>query len=258
MFLSQPVSRKMPRIAFRNGYICFALNHYRRFYIDTTGTFEQYLERHKGKTIATLKRKIRKATESSESAQLLRIFTTPGEISEFVGIAREISRKTFQYKLFKQGLQESEKYLNDYKEKAEEKRIAGLILFVEDTPVAYNLCPIYGEGIMLYYYTGYDHEFRDYSPGTILQYLTIKAAFEFAHVKYYDFCEGEGKHKQLFTDRNKLCADMIYFPLTPRFFFMVLFKVFYDSLHEIIKFPFKKLGKADKIRKIIRRKAVEK
>ena len=255
---SHPVTRKMPRISFHQGMICFAMKHFRRHYIDTSGAFEQYLERYKSKTLSTMRRKIKKLKNSCESGESVRIFTTPDEIVEFVEIAREISKKTFQYKLLNQGLQDGEMYMEDYLRKAEENRIVGLIIYAEDTPVAYNLCPIYGDGVMIYYYTGYDTEFRNYTPGTVLQFLTIETAFGLDQVNYYDFCAGEGEHKKLFTNTHKLCADMIYFPLTPRFLFVVLFKVSYEGLLAVIKYPLKKLGKADKIRKMIRRKAVEK
>lgn len=252
---SIPVARKMPKIAFRQGYICFTLKHYRRLYIDTNREFEQYLERFKSKTISTIRRKVKKATNSCESGPGIRVFTTPEEITEFVGIAREISRNTFQYRLLRQGLQDNERYMNDYLRKAEEKKIVGLILYAEDKPVAYNLCPIYGDGVMIYYYTGFDTDYSNYSPGTILQYHTINTAFTLDHVKYYDFCTGGGQHKEMFTDEYKICADIIYFPLNPRYLFTVLFKLTYDALLNIIKYPVRRLGKADNIKKMIRSKA---
>jgi hypothetical protein len=254
--LSQPVSRRMPKLAFRKGYICYAIKHYRRFYIDTTVPFETYLERYRGKTLSTLRRKVKKVQQSCSRGESLRIFRTPEEIREFVEIAREISRKTFQYKLLNQGLQDADAYISDYLKKAEEDRIVGLILYAEDKAVAYNLCPIYGDGAMIYYYTGFDTEYGQYSPGTALQYLTIETAFELDHVKYYDFCAGEGKHKLLYTDSYQLCADMAYFPLSPGYLFVVLAKVVYDGLLETVKYPFRKLGLGEKIRKMIRRKAV--
>ncbi|MFH0758621.1 MAG: GNAT family N-acetyltransferase [Bacteroidota bacterium] len=258
MTFSHPVSRKMPKISFRQGYICFAWKHYKRYYIDTSVPFENYLERYKGKTLSTLKRKVKKVNDSCKSGNSLRIFTSPDEIREFVGIARDISGKTFQYKLLNQGLQDSEQYVSDYLRKAEENRIVGLILYAEDIPVAYNLCPVYGDGVMIYYYTGYDPEFGQYSPGTALQYLTIETAFELEHVNYYDFCAGEGKHKMLYTDKYQLCADMLYFPINLKFFFVVMMKFTYDGLLEIIKYPFKRLGLGQKIRKMVRRRVVSK
>ena len=253
--ISYPISGKFPRIAIRSGHICYTLRQYRRLYIDTNKEFEQYLERFKGKTISTIRRKVRKVEESNISGPSLRVFTTPEEIGKFVDIAEGISRKTYQFRLLNQGLQVTEEYKSDYLRKAREKKIIGLILYAEDTPVAYNLCPIYGEGTMIYYYTGFDPDYNKYSPGTVLQYLTIKTACQLEQVKKYDFCTGEGKHKELFTDVYKSCADIFYFPFTPKYIFIVSSKLIYDTALDVVKFLVKRLGKTERIKKLIRSNA---
>jgi hypothetical protein len=253
--ISYPVARRMPKIAFRQGYICYTLKQYRRLYVDTNREFAQYLERFKGKTISTIKRKVKKVTDSNESGTSLKVFTTPEEITEFIGIAWEISKKTYQHRLLNQGLQVNERYMNDYLRKARENRIVGLILYAKDTPVAYNLCPIYGDGIMIYYWTGFNPEYNKYSPGTVLQYRTIETACGLDHVKYYDFCTGEGKHKELFTDVYKLCAEIFYFPLNPKYLFIVISNWIFDTLINIVRFLTRRLGIKDRIKKMVRAKA---
>jgi len=74
-------------------------------------------------------------------------------------------------------------------------------------------------------------------------------------VKKYDFCTGEGKHKELFTDAYKSCADVFYFPLTPRYIFIVASKLIYDSAMDVLKFLVKRLGKTERIKKVIRSNA---
>ena len=255
--ISYPIARKFPRIAFRSGYICYTIRQYRRLYIETDRDFERYLERFNGKTLSTLRRKVRKVTESNKSETALRVFTTPEEIREFVEIAENISRKTYQFRLLNQGLQVSDEYIKDYQRKAGEKKIIGLILYAEDTPVAYNLCPIYGEGTMIYYYTGFDPEYNKYSPGTVLQYLTIKTACQLDHVNKYDFCTGEGPHKELFTEVFKTCADIYYFPLTPRSLFIAFSKLIYDSFLDILKSMVSFLGQTEVLKKMIRSRAAK-
>lgn len=253
--ISYPVSEKMPRIAFREGYICYTLRQYRRLYIDTDREFEFYLERFKGKTLSTIRRKVRKVADSNASGISLRCFTTEKEITEFIDIAQEISKKTYQFRLLNQGLQVTEQYVNDYLRKAREKRIIGLILYAEDKPVAYNLCPIYGDGTMIYYYTGFDPDYNRYSPGTVLQYKTIETACKLDRVKKYDFCTGEGKHKELFTDEYKHCADIYYFPLRPRYILLIISKLIYDTILDIVKYLVRSLGKTERIKKMFRSKA---
>jgi hypothetical protein len=255
MVYSYPVSKKLSKIVFRKGYICYTLRHYRRFYIKTDRTFDKYLERFRGKTLSTLRRKAKRVSGSCQSTPPLKVYTTEEEMREFIGIAGEISRKTFQYRLLNQGLQESDEYRNDFLVRADEKRIAGLILYAEDRPVAYNLCPIYGNGVMIYYYTGYDPDYATYSPGTVLQYWTIETACKLDHVSYYDLCTGEGKHKELFADDYKYCADTLYFPINPWYLFIVLANAAYDGSMGMVKFLIRRLGKTDQIKKAIRNRA---
>ncbi len=132
--ISYPIALKFPRIAFRSGHICYTLRQYRRLYIDTNREFEQYLERFKGKTISTIRRKVRKVEESNKSGQSVRVFTTPEEIGEFVDIAENISRKTYQFRLLNQGFQVTEEYKMDYLRKAREQKIVGLIRITIDIP----------------------------------------------------------------------------------------------------------------------------
>ncbi len=256
--ISYPVARKMPRISFRQGYICYSLRHYKRLFIDSNGNFEDYLTRFKSKTISTIRRKTKKVCNSCESGSFFKVFTTPDEISEFIEIARGISRKTYQYRLLNQGLQDNEKYMEDYLLKAGNQKIAGMILYAEDSPVAYNLCPIYGDGAMIYYYTGFDPDYSKYSPGTVLQYQTIQAAFELDQVKYYDFCSGEGQHKEMFANNSKYCADIIYLPVNPKYLFVIFFKVIYDSVMDLVKFLISRFGGTAKIKKMIRSNARKK
>jgi hypothetical protein len=108
---------------------------------------------------------------------------------------------------------------------------------------------------LIYYYTGYDPDFNNYSPGTVLQYKTIETAFSLDQIKKYDLCTGEGKHKELFADEFKNCGDIIYFPLSPKYLIIVYIKVFYDLVLAGLKFIVKRLNKADEIKKWIRRKS---
>jgi hypothetical protein len=249
---SYPVAKKLNSLSFKKRYICYTARHYKHYYIDCSSGFENYCESFKSKTISTIRRKVKKVAASCSNEEYFKIYRTPAEIEEFIGIADSISKKTFQFKLLNQGLQCSQKYVEDYIQKANDEKIIGFILFVNDQPVAYNLCPIYGDGVLLYFYTGYDPEYSDYSPGTVLQYKTIETAFKLDYIKKYDLCTGEGKHKELFSDEFIHCADIYYFPLTLKNFFNISFKVVYDKALDAIKFVIRKIINVDRVKKWIR------
>lgn len=249
---SYPVSGKLPVFSIKDGYICYTVRQYKHYYIDSTNGFENYLKNFKSKTVDTLRRKVKKVASSCTSGDYFRVFSTPNEIKDFLPLANEISKKTFQFQLLNQGLQYSEKYINDYLRKAEEGKILGFLLYIENKPIAYNLCPIYDDGVMIYFYTGYDPAYSEFSPGTVLQFKTIETAFNLKPIKKYDMCTGEGKHKELFTKEYKTCADIYYFPLSAKYLIILCSKIIYEKIIGFIKFVIKKLFNVDQIKKWIR------
>ena len=71
-------------------------------------------------------------------------------------------------------------------------------------------------GVLLYDYLGYDPEYRDWSPGTILQLLALERIFAERCHRIFDFTEGEGSHKELFASGSRDCADILFLQATAR------------------------------------------
>jgi CelD/BcsL family acetyltransferase involved in cellulose biosynthesis len=58
-----------------------------------------------------------------------------------------------------------------------------------------------------YDHLGYDPAYAASSPGTVLQLLALQALFSEQRFSIFDFTEGEGQHKELFSTGSQLCAD---------------------------------------------------
>ena len=239
-------------VSIKDGYIHHVYSVYKHFYVDTSGQFEEYCSRFKGKTLNSLKRKIKKI-EKSNASESFKIFKTLQDIPEFLDIAKNISEKSYQEKLLGRDLPTDSEFSHKLSKMAEKNLFRGYILYAEDTPIAYNLCPIYGNGIKLYDFTGYDPSFSKYSAGTVLQFKIIEECFLDPAINTYDLCTGEGQHKEFFATGFKTCCDAFYFPLTLFNLITVYSRFSIEKISRSIINALEKAGIKEKVKKAIRR-----
>lgn len=186
----------------------FVRQRYRRCYADLSLGFEAYLAGFSSKSRSTLKRKVRRWTERSGGALDLRCYRTPAEVDEFHRLARAVSARTYQERLLDAGLPQSEEALARMRSLAAADAMRGWILFLEGQPVSYLYAPAEG-GTLIYAYLGYDPDFADLSPGTVLQFEAMRQLMGEGRFRLFDFTEGEGQHKRLFSTGDVECVDLL-------------------------------------------------
>jgi CelD/BcsL family acetyltransferase involved in cellulose biosynthesis len=192
----------------------FIRQRYRRFYAELDRGFDHWLRTLSSKSRSTLKRKVRKLAERSGGTLDLRCYRTPAEVEEFYRHARAVSALTYQERLLRSGLPEGEQALSAMRELAGRDAMRGWILFVEGRPVAYLYAPAEGP-TLIYAYLGYDPEAADLSSGTVLQYEAMRELMEEGRFRLFDFTEGEGQHKRLFSTGEVECVDLLLLKPTP-------------------------------------------
>ena len=213
---SCPVEERLPMISRIGDCYRYVANHYNHYFVRIDGTFDDYMARFNSRTRSTLRRKVRRFKELSACSNYFRVYRHPNEMDEFIRYSRVVAEKSFQERLFGEGLPDTEEFRAQLIESARQGGVEGYVLFCGDRPVSYIHGPISYGTIILYDYVGYDPEFSSYSPGTVLQYLAIKHLFDEGRIKLYDLCTGEGPHKSLFANDHQLCADIYYFRGKPR------------------------------------------
>jgi CelD/BcsL family acetyltransferase involved in cellulose biosynthesis len=62
---------------------------------------------------------------------------------------------------------------------------------------------------LIYAHLGYDPEVADISPGSVLQYEAMRELMEEGRFRLFDFTEGEGQHKRLFSTGELECVDLL-------------------------------------------------
>jgi CelD/BcsL family acetyltransferase involved in cellulose biosynthesis len=186
-----------------------------RRFIDMDGDFDGYLAKFSSKTRSTLRRKQRKFETASGGKIDWRIYRSPQEMAEFHALARQISRLTYQEKLYDAGIPEGDAFVAALQDSARRDSTRGFVLFLKGRPISYLYCPI-ETGRVKYGFLGYDPTCAQLSPGTVLQMLALESLFGERKYRIFDFTEGEGEHKKLFSTGGVRCASVFYLRPTVR------------------------------------------
>jgi CelD/BcsL family acetyltransferase involved in cellulose biosynthesis len=186
----------------------FVRQRYRRCYASLEGTFEGYLAGFSSKSRSTLKRKVRKMADASGGTLDVRCCRSPEDVEAFHAHARAVSARSYQERLLGAGLPEGDAAIAGMCDLARRDAMRGWILFVEGRPVSYLYAPAEGS-TLIYAYLGYDPEFAPLSPGTVLQFEAMRQLFAEARFALFDFTEGEGQHKSLFSTGEVECVDLL-------------------------------------------------
>lgn len=211
---AQPIDVEPPKLSFLSGTIRYVSPSTDRYSIDLESTFGDYMRRLSQNTRHTLRRKLRRFTESCCGGVKWRGFESVKEMKEFYRLATEVSSQSWGTKLGGPGLVGSVPEAGLLK-LAGERLARGYVLFQGDSPVSYQLCTSHGD-VLLCVRTGYDERYGQHSPGSLLLYLLIERLFSERRYKRLDLGEGTLGYKSFFATDSARCVRVIYFRRTLR------------------------------------------
>ena len=212
-FRARPILVALPRISREFGRIKYVRHEYTKCEIDLTKTWVDYMAHFTSKSRANLLKKVRRFTNRYPGCYAE---FDSGSMRQFYDLAREVSAKTYQERLLDAGLPEWPQFAAKNREGA-----FGFILSAGSRPISYLYAPV-EDGTLLYDSLGYDPEFKEYSPGTVLQYLALESIFAKPGLRAFDFGLGDGQHKQTFATTQTRCADIYYFKPAFRWWVLLL------------------------------------
>ena len=240
-------------VSIHGNRLIYTYKTFNRMFVDVSGDYEDYLSNFRKKSLNSLNRKIKKAEKSNTDTDTIRNFTKPSEVRKFVELAKPISAQSYQEAQLGTVFRTDEQRILELESLARNNRFRGYVLFINNQPVAYNYCPIYGEGVLLYDLSGYLPDSYKYSPGTVLQAHIIKQSFADDSINFYDLCEGEGRHKEQFSTGFHTCFNAYIFPKTPYYRALVRLHRTLDQLSDRIVSLLDRLGLKDRIKTYLRR-----
>ena len=248
---SCPVPNDMKIININRGTILYLSNRFKHYFLNCDQDFQAYIDkRFSKKTISTLRRKENKIAKSCKN-NFFRVFSSPDDMDIFFKDALPIAEKSYQQKLFGEGLPSSEHYRQKCKTLAGQGKAIGFMLYVDDTPAAYTLCPV-EDGTMLYHYTGFDKDYDTYSPGTVLQKKIIEYAMASSDIERYDLCTGEGSHKTFFTEDFIPCGNLYISRLRPAALFLYSLHYLWTAAYGASRAILDRVGMHKTLKKTVR------
>jgi hypothetical protein len=206
---------RLPRLCFRKKSVRYVPWQGGRYYVDLDGTFQEYLRRFKAKSRKNLTRSVRIIAEASCGTIDFREYRHVGDMSAFYAEASQITKKTYQHRLLKSGLPQTEDFCRRLVELAGLGRVRGYILFFRKSPVAFAYCTVQDD-VLTYQIIGYDPAFQQYSPGTVLLHCILDRIFSERRFRVFDFGTGEASYKSFFSTDAAPSAVVYELAYTPK------------------------------------------
>lgn len=249
---SQPITAELPRISRRAAGICYVAVQGKRFFIDLGGSYENYLKKFSNKTRSTMRRKIRKLSETCGGSVGWKEFRYPMEMAEFRRLATEVSAKTYQHRQLRAGIDASPIYWAEIARCATADCIRGYILFNRETPIAYSLCRAFGDNLVSEI-LGFDPTYAAYSPGTALLHLMLQRLFGNNRFKRFDLGPGEYSYKENLATGSLDTADLYWFPWNVRNILLIGAHGGIEAAQDWLKSVLTFLGLKEALKKRVRR-----
>jgi CelD/BcsL family acetyltransferase involved in cellulose biosynthesis len=228
-----PSSTTLKSIQFEGAWLRYVPIQYKRYLVERTCTFDEYLGKFSSKSRKNLRRSVTKfAAEAGESCW--REYSSLRDVDEFHALAAAVSEKTYQAKLFDDRIEPDDATREKLRTVAREDKFRGYILFHQGTPAAFALCESEGD-VLLYKHPGYAPEYKHLSPGTVLLWHILETFFAESHFRYLDFGEGSAFYKEFFANTSISCCRVYFFRRRPVLIAVVLAHRAWSQLTDVVK-----------------------
>ena len=178
---------------------------YMRYYVDLSTGIAGWELALSSATRSGLKRKAKKLAAASGGELDIRRYASADEIATFHPLARSVSALTYQERLLDAGLPSD---IGELVRLAAAGRVRAWLLFVEGRPVAYLCCTADGDTLR-YDFVGHDPAVASLSPGVVLQAEALRDLMAEGRFRWFDFTEGEGRHKRSLATGGVACVDLL-------------------------------------------------
>lgn len=248
---SEPIFPEDPVLSITNSEIRYIEKDFQRRFINLEEKFETYMSKFSGKTRSSLRRKVRKFEKASGGKIEWVMYKNVEEMEEFHALARKISRLTYQEKIFDAGIPETQEFVERMKALARKDNVRCFILFFSGKPISYLYLPVL-KGRVIYEFLGFNPAFSKHSPGSVLQLLALELLFSEKRYRIFDFTEGDGAHKKLFSTSECYCGNVYYLKGTMKNRFIIRMHLSLRIISNLMDSIVVKSGLKVRLRKILR------
>ena len=254
LYLSHPVDKPPRRLGKVNGSLLYVPVQYAHSYIDLASAddFDAYLAKFSSKSRNEIRRQVKKYIAFCGQEDPCREFSSPDEMDEFCALARQVSQRTYQEQVGHNGFPSGEAFLNELRTLAAGDQMRGHILFHGQRPIAYSYGTVSSDALVGQY-IGYDPEYRDWSPGSVLTFLIVRRLVEEKRFRIWDFGHSEQDYKKFFATHTFPAADIHLFRPTLRNHFILTAHVVLNSAVGAVGTVLDRLGLKKKLKRLMRR-----
>jgi CelD/BcsL family acetyltransferase involved in cellulose biosynthesis len=207
---SVPVEDELPKTTKLRDAIRYVPAHFNHYSIEIRGGFDDYMSGLSGKSRHEMARKVRRFVAHAEGRQELREYREPSEIPEFVRLASDLSKMTYQGRLLAVGLPDSPEFVAELVLAAGRGDVRGYLLSIAGRPVAYGYCRAEGD-LLAFEHTGYDPALATHSPGIYLLQEMLKRVHAENRFRVFDFGSGDAQYKRSYATTSRRCATVLQF-----------------------------------------------
>jgi hypothetical protein len=176
--------------------------------------FEEFMASRSHKTRKGVRRDARKLEGTYGDRLSVGILRTPGDLERLVHDSDRVAGSTYQRRL---GV--------GFADTAEQRAVAriglehgwvrGYLLYLDSEPVAYWLCTVFGDTMVLKN-GGFDETYASYRTGIYLLMRVIEDACHDPELRVLDFGPGDAAYKQQFSNESHAERNLVLFAPTFR------------------------------------------
>jgi predicted Fe-S protein YdhL (DUF1289 family) len=211
----------LARVGFCGGCVRYLPERVSHHWIELDGSYQAFVQRLRQKVRHELRRKQTRLSKHLQQRLVFRVYREPEQMEAFRLLALQVSAKTYQERLLHAGLPRTEAFRQRLGTMSRSGRFRGYLLLDGERPIAYGYCEVQGS-VLLYVYTGYDPEYRQWSPGIVLLGRILESVFEEGRFRLLDLDWGDAQWKQDFATHTVRGGRVLFFRGTLRNLAMVL------------------------------------
>lgn len=223
---------------------------YQRRLIDLPATANDYFQQLGKKTRADLRRNERNLSREVGGQMELRLYTSAGSVGEFLELAEQISRKTYQWDLGL-GIRDTEARRLKLARIAHQQWLRSYILLCKGEPSAFMVGYTY-RGTYYSSEIGFDPSKGRWSIGNVLHCYVVRDLIESRCVRFFDFMYGDNPNKSRLSNLSRLQRDFYLFPRSARGRAMASSMRMMDFVSRLARQSAARLGVEGRIRKVVR------
>lgn len=165
-----------------------------------------------------LRKKEKVLAERLGTAVEFRQYTQPGEVQAFLDAASAINKKTYQYRMFGESVDNDATSVAQAQRAAETGAFRSFILWHGDVPLCFVLGHQRANGTFEHRQTGYDPAWSDVSPGIVCNLLLFQRLYDGPNRPLLlDFGSGDADYKRMFSNESRQTANPVLIPRRARY-----------------------------------------